>query len=405
MGPAGTKYRDIATGKYYVSDGANWFEFVGVGTITDAQHGTRGASLHSDSHAAIPAHHNQSHGDADHDATVASLVTGKVPTGELGSGVADVTTFLRGDQSWATPSGGGAPTDAEYVVGAVHAGLSVERLVTNTPTVAWDLATAGQAKVAVPDNAITYAKIQDVSATDRFLGRDTIGAGDPEEITPTAATALLDLFTSALKGLVPASGGGTTNFLRADGTFAAPPGGSGASLTRISGASGAAGADLTWQILTANSADITTIALSAAVMTTTGVGVGTWRFRYTLLYQTAALTTGIAFGVNHTGTVTKLRAQWQHITTGGAAATGVGDADTIVVAGQLIEGKQDFGLNAVLGSASGGVDTINRDIIAVVEGIIVVSVSGTLELKIATEVAGSAVRITASSMLELHKIA
>lgn len=33
------------------------------------------------------------------------------------------------------------------------------------------------------------------------------------------------LFTSTQKGLVPASGGGTTNFLRADATFAAPPGG------------------------------------------------------------------------------------------------------------------------------------------------------------------------------------
>jgi len=39
----------------------------------------------------------------------------------------------------------------------------------------------------------------------------------------TALTALLNLFTSALKGLVPASGGGTANFLRADGTWAAPP--------------------------------------------------------------------------------------------------------------------------------------------------------------------------------------
>jgi hypothetical protein len=35
-----------------------------------------------------------------------------------------------------------------------------------------------------------------------------------------AATALLNVFTSTLKGLVPASGGGTTTFLRADGTFA-----------------------------------------------------------------------------------------------------------------------------------------------------------------------------------------
>lgn len=41
-----------------------------------------------------------------------------------------------------------------------------------------------------------------------------------------ALTALGNTFTSALKGLVPASGGGTSNFLRADGTWAAPGGGS-----------------------------------------------------------------------------------------------------------------------------------------------------------------------------------
>jgi hypothetical protein len=43
----------------------------------------------------------------------------------------------------------------------------------------------------------------------------------------TTVTALLNTFTSALKGLVPASGGGTTNYLRADGTWAAPAGGGG----------------------------------------------------------------------------------------------------------------------------------------------------------------------------------
>lgn len=45
--------------------------------------------------------------------------------------------------------------------------------------------------------------------------------------TPAQATAGLDVFTSGLKGLAPASGGGTTNFLRADGTWAAAGGGSG----------------------------------------------------------------------------------------------------------------------------------------------------------------------------------
>jgi hypothetical protein len=43
------------------------------------------------------------------------------------------------------------------------------------------------------NDAITYAKLQNVSATDRLLGRSTAGAGDVEEITCTAAgRALLD---------------------------------------------------------------------------------------------------------------------------------------------------------------------------------------------------------------------
>lgn len=65
------------------------------------------------------------------------------------------------------------------------------------------------------------------AATSRLLGRITAGAGAVEELTGTQATTLLDTFTSTLKGLAPASGGGTTTFLRADGTWAAPPGGGG----------------------------------------------------------------------------------------------------------------------------------------------------------------------------------
>lgn len=74
----------------------------------------------------------------------------------------------------------------------------------------------------IADDAVTYAKIQNVSATSRFLGRITAAAGNTEELTGTQATTLLDNFTSTLKGLAPLSGGGTTNFLRADGTWSAP---------------------------------------------------------------------------------------------------------------------------------------------------------------------------------------
>ena len=50
-------------------------------------------------------------------------------------------------------------------------------------------------------------------------------------LTAAAQTALLDVFTSGAKGLAPASGGGTTNFLRADGTWTAPGGGGATNLT------------------------------------------------------------------------------------------------------------------------------------------------------------------------------
>jgi hypothetical protein len=161
--------------------------------------------------------------------------------------------------------GSGAPTTADYLVKTADAGLSAERVVTDTANLVWDWGTAGQAKgnvqfgtsgsVACVGNdarlsdsrapngsasgdlsgsypgptvaagAVTFAKMQDVSATGRILGRITAGAGDPEELTGTQATTLLDAFTSSLKGLAPSSGGGTSNFLRADGTWAAPGGG------------------------------------------------------------------------------------------------------------------------------------------------------------------------------------
>jgi hypothetical protein len=54
-----------------------------------------------------------------------------------------------------------------------------------------DAGTVSTAMVA--NDAVTYAKLQNVSATDRLLGRSTAGAGDVEEIACTAAgRALID---------------------------------------------------------------------------------------------------------------------------------------------------------------------------------------------------------------------
>lgn len=70
---------------------------------------------------------------------------------------------------------------------------------------------------------LVHPEVDSIAATDIYdssvAGRSMLTAADA-----AAQTALLNTFTSALKGLVPASGGGTTNFLRADGSFAVPPG-------------------------------------------------------------------------------------------------------------------------------------------------------------------------------------
>lgn len=54
-------------------------------------------------------------------------------------------------------------------------------------------------------------------------GNNTGGTANVTDLTVAQVNAILPVFTSSLNGLVPASGGGTTNFLRADGTFATPP--------------------------------------------------------------------------------------------------------------------------------------------------------------------------------------
>lgn len=81
--------------------------------------------------------------------------------------------------------------------------------------------TASGTAINVDSGAITNAKLAAV-ATNTIKGRITASAGAPEDLTVTQVTSMLNLFSSTLKGLVPLSGGGTANFLRADGTWAAP---------------------------------------------------------------------------------------------------------------------------------------------------------------------------------------
>lgn len=96
---------------------------------------------------------------------------------------------------------------------------------------------SGSVSSTIANSVVTLAKMANLTANS-IIGNNTGSAATPLALTGTQVTAMLDNFTSTLKGLVPLSGGGTTNFLRADGTWAAPSGG-GSGITSLNGLTGA----------------------------------------------------------------------------------------------------------------------------------------------------------------------
>ena len=124
------------------------------------------------------------------------------------------------------------PTLNQSTTGSA-ATLTTGRTIGMTGDVAWTSASFnGSGNVTgtstIGNNVVSNAKLATVT-TGTIKGRVSASTGNVEDLTGTQATTLLDTFTTSLKGLVPASGGGTTNFLRADGTWAAPSAGGGVS--------------------------------------------------------------------------------------------------------------------------------------------------------------------------------
>lgn len=198
----------------------------------------------------------------------------------------------------------------------------------------------GPAGQGVPTGGTTGQFLRKSSGTDYDTGWATLPGTD---LSYTASTRSLESSTgndvtlplfstsSTDAGLVPGSStGGTTNFLRADGTWAAPP-------------SGGAGTDLSYTASTRVLASSTGNDVTLPLVTSSEAGLARPQdlgdiFILACSDETTALTTGtnkVRFRMPYAGTLTAVRATVNTAPTGAALVVDINEAGNSVLSTKL----------------------------------------------------------------------
>ncbi len=172
------------------------------------------------------------------------------------------------------------PSSVAAVGTVTGSNLSGTNTGDQTITLTGDVTGSGSSSFAatIAANAVTNAKLAQMAAH-TFKGNNTGSTADALDLTQTQLTAEINQFTTTLQGVVPGSGGGTANFLRADGTWATPPDTTG--ITQLTGdvtAGPGSGSQAAALVATTN-ATLTTLSglTTAASLATVGtVTSGTW---------------------------------------------------------------------------------------------------------------------------------
>ncbi len=248
--------------------------------------------------------------------------------------------------------------------------LPVARLPSFTGDVT---SSAGSNDLQLGAEVVANSNMQNM-ATMTIKGNNTVGANVPFDLTATQVTAMLDTFTTSLKGVAPASGGGTSNFLRADGTWAAPSGG---------------GSDpWTYVKLASDFSTSTTTNGAVTGFSFTPAASQTYIVQGNFLLQSSVTTTGFRPGNS-----------WPTGTTDGA--TWITSPTT---ASAFVSG---FGVDGTTSNAPGtAAAVVNQSYLGTIQATFVTgaSPSGNFQITLASEIAATSVTMKAGSWIRYRTI-
>lgn len=134
------------------------------------------------------------------------------------------------------------------------------------------------------------------------------------------------------------------------------------------------------------------------------LSVGTWMYTYYLMWQTSATATAVKFGINFDGTATRFVHEATGFEATTAASTGAQTATHAAFG--LRAGGQNNALSttvSIFGPTS--VAAANVDHMTVIQGLIVVTVAGNLELWFGSEATGSTQTLELPSSVVAWRIA
>lgn len=155
--------------------------------------------------------------------------------------------------------------------------------------------------------------------------------------------------------------------------------------------------------VTANQTSTSTTYAAVTDLTVASLEPGAYAIRAWLIWQSTAVGTGIGFRVNGVGgTVTQNVGHHYTTTTGTTATTGVADQATVAATFQMLESRA-WRANGVDPGPFGGTDTANADQFTMLEAMIVVTATTSLQLQLASETAGTGVSIRTNSYMSLQK--